>query len=84
MQYITIDNSEEPFCIRDRYTKSPTATSFIQCKQVIKTVVLCEKLTNMERLNHVMRVEETSGIQPIFIASRTDNLFHFTNYFKFL
>ena len=43
--------SEETFCVRDRYTKSATATSFIQCKQIIKTVVLSEKLTNIERLN---------------------------------
>ena len=65
---------EETFCIRDRYTKSAKATSFIQCKQ-IKTVVLSEKLTNIERLNHVARVEETGGIRPIFMASRTDNRF---------
>ena len=67
--------SEEPFCVRDRYTKSAKATSFIQCKQIIKTVVLSEKLTNIERLNHVARVEETGGIRPIFMASRTDNRF---------
>ena len=67
--------SEEPFCIRDRYTKSAKATSFIQCKKIIKTVVLSEKLTNIERLNHVARVEETGGIRPIFMASRTDNRF---------
>ena len=67
--------SEETFCVRDRYTKSAKATSFIQCKQSIKTVVLNEKLTNIERLNHVARVEETGGIRPIFMASRTDNRF---------
>ena len=39
--------SEETFCVRDRYTKS--ATSFIQCKKIIKTVVFSEKLTNIER-----------------------------------
>ena len=68
---------EETFCVRDRYTKSPTATSFIQCKQIIKTVVLSEKLANIEHPNHVARDEETGGIQPIFMASRTDNLFSF-------
>ena len=62
--------------MQDRYTKSATATSFIQCKQIIKTVVLSEK-----RLNHVVRVEETGGIQPIFMASRTDNLY-FTTLFQ--
>ena len=67
--------SEEPFCVRDRYTKSAKATSFIQCKQIIKTVVLSEKLTNIERLNHVARVEETGGIRHIFMASGTDNRF---------
>ena len=60
--------SEETFCVRDRYTKSATATSFIQCKQIIKTVVLSEKLTNIDRLNHVARVKDTSGIRPIFIV----------------
>ena len=54
--------SEETFCVRDRYTKSAKGTSFIQCKQNIKTVVLSEKLTNIERLNHVALVEETGGI----------------------
>ena len=44
---------EETFCVRDRYTISPTATSFIQSRQVIKTDVLSEKLNNIERLNHV-------------------------------
>ena len=63
--------SEEPFCVRVRYTKSAKATSFIQCKQMFKTVVLSEKLTNIERLNHVARVEETGGIRPIFMARRT-------------
>ena len=48
---------EETFCVRDRYTKSATATSFIQCNQIIKTVVLSEKLTNIEHLNHVAPVE---------------------------
>ena len=67
--------SEETFCVRDRYTKSAEATSFIQCKQSIKTVVLSEKLTNIERLNHVALVEETGGVQLIFMASRTDNRF---------
>ena len=55
------NKSEETFCVRDRYTKSATATSFIQCKQIIKTVVLSEKLINIERLNHAARVEETGG-----------------------
>ena len=50
--------------------KSAKATSFNQCKQIIKTVVLSEKLTNIERLNHVARVEETGGNRPIFMASR--------------
>ena len=80
--------SEETFCVRDRYTKSATATSFIQCKQIIKTFVLSEKLTNIERLDHVARVEETGGIQPISMASRTDNLFFIfplcSNYLNFL
>ena len=67
--------SEETFCVRDRYTKSANATSFIQCKQIIKTVVLSENLTNIERLNHVARVEETGGIRPIYMASHTDNRF---------
>ena len=67
--------SEETFRVRDRYTKSAKATSFIQCKQSIKTVVLSEKLTNIERLNHVALVEETGGIRLIFMASRTDNRF---------
>ena len=43
--------SEETFCVRDRYTKSAKPTSFIQCKKIIKTVVLNEKLTNIEPLN---------------------------------
>ena len=68
---------EETFCVRDRYTKSPTATSFIQCKQIIKTVVLSEKLANIEHLNHVARDEETGGIQPIQTI-----FFHFTNLFQ--
>ena len=51
--------------------------SFIQCKQIIKTVVLSEKLMNIERLNHVARLEETDGFRPIFMASRTDNRFKF-------
>ena len=68
------------FCVRDRYTKSTTATSFIQCKKIIKTVVLSENLTNTERPNHVSRVEQTGGIQPIFMASRTDNLFSFYHF----
>ena len=72
--------SEETFCVRDRYDKSATATSFIQCKQIIKTVVFSEKLTNIERLNHVARVEETGGIRPIFMASRTDNRFSFYHF----
>ena len=67
--------SEETFCIRDRYTKSAKATSFIQCKQSIKKVVLSKKLRNIERLNHVALVEETGGIRLIFMASRTDNRF---------
>ena len=67
--------SEEPFCARDRYTKSLTATSSIHCKQIIKTVVLSENLTNIERPNHVALDEETGGFQPIFLASHTDNLF---------
>ena len=66
--------SEDTFCVRDRYTKSAKATSFIQCKQIIKTVVFNEQLTNIERLNHVARFQET-GIRPIFMASRTDNRF---------
>ena len=74
------NKSEETFCVRDRYTKSATATSFIQCKQIIKTVVLNEKLTDIERLNHIARVEETDGIRPIFMASRTDNLFSFYHF----
>ena len=41
---------------------------------------MSEKLTNIERLNHVARVEETSGIQPIFIASCTENLFSFYHF----
>ena len=68
------------FCVRDRCTKSSTVTSFIQCKQIIKTVVLREKLTNIERPNHVARVEQTGGIQPIFMASRTDNRFSFYHF----
>ena len=72
--------SEEKFCVRDRYPISPTATSFIQYKQIIKTVVLSEKLTNIERLNHFARVEETGRIQPIFMASRTDDLFSFYHF----
>ena len=55
--------------------KSAKATSFIQCKKNIKTVVLSEKLTNIERLNYVARVEETGGIRPIFMASRKDDRF---------
>ena len=61
--------SEETFCVRDGYTKSAKAISFIQCKQSIKTVVLSEKLTNIERLNHVALVEETGGIRLIFMAT---------------
>ena len=57
-----LKKSEETFCVRDRYTKSAKATSFSQCKKNIQTVVLSEKLTNMERLNHVARVEETGEI----------------------
>ena len=71
------------FCVRDRYTKSPTDTSFIQCKKIIKTVVLSEKLTNIERPNHVARVEQTGGMQPIFMASHADtpcNLFSFYHF----
>ena len=41
------------------------ATSSIHCKQIIKTVVLSEKLTNIECPN-----EETGGIQPISMASK--------------
>ena len=67
--------SEETFCVRDRYTKSAKATSFIQCKQSIKTVVFSEKRTYIERLNYVALVEETGGIRLIFMASRTDNRF---------
>ena len=67
--------SEETFCVTDRYTKSAKATSFIQCKQSIKTVVLSEKLTNIESINHVALAEETGGIRLIFMASRTDNCF---------
>ena len=77
-----LKKSEETFCVRDRYTNSPTATSFIQCKTIIKTVGLSEKLTNIECLNHVARVAKPSGILPIFMASRTDNLFHFTTLFQ--
>ena len=36
-------------------------------QKIIKTVVLSAKLTNIERLNHVVRVEQTGGIQPIFL-----------------
>ena len=72
--------SEETFCVRNRHTKSATATSFIQCKQIIKTVVLSEKLTNIEHLNNVARVAETGGIRPIFMASRTDNIFSFYHF----
>ena len=32
---------------------------------------------NIERPNHVALDEETGGFQPIFMASRTDNLFPF-------
>ena len=35
---------------------------------------------NIEHLNHVARVEETGGIRPIFMASRTDNLFSFYHF----
>ena len=55
-------------------------TSFIQCKQIIKTFVLSEKLTNVERMNHVARVEETGGMQPISMTSRTDNLLSFGHF----
>ena len=55
-------------------------TSFIQCKQIIKTFVLSEKLTNVESMNHVERVEKTGGMQPISMTSRTDNLFSFGHF----
>ena len=80
--------SEDTFCARDRYTKSLTATSSIQCQKIIKIVVLSEKLTNTDRPKNVARDEETGGIQPISMASCTDNLFFIlplcSNYFKFL
>ena len=68
--------SEETFCVRDRYTISPTATLSIQCKQIIQTVVLSEKLTNIERPNHVTQKPETEGIRLICMASRIDNKFN--------
>ena len=69
-----LKKSEETFCKRNRYTKSLTATLSIQCKQIIKTVVLNEKLIlNIRTMSH----EETVGIQPISMASRTDNAFSF-------
>ena len=71
--------SEETFNARDRCIKSLTATSPIHCKKMIKTAVLSEKLSNIERLNHVGQDEETGGIQPISMASRTDSLFSFYN-----
>ena len=37
---------------------------------------------NIERLNYVARVEETGGIQPIFMASYTDDLFSFYKLFQ--
>ena len=52
-------NSEETFCARDLYTNSLTVTSSIQCKQFIRKVVLSKKLTNIERLNHVVGGVET-------------------------
>ena len=73
-----LNKSEEKFCATDRYTKSPTITSFIQCKQIIKSVALSKKLTNIDRPNHVARDEETSGIQHMSMASRIHNLFNFT------
>ena len=78
--YAVLKQSEERFCARVRYTKSLTATSYIQCKQSIKTVVLKVKLTNIERPNHVARDEETGGIQLICMASRTDTLFSFYHF----
>ena len=47
--------SEETFCARDQYTKSLTITLSIHCKQIIKTIVLSEKPTNIESPNHVAR-----------------------------
>ena len=44
---------EEIFCATDRYNNSLIVTSSIQCKQIIRKVVLNEKLTNIERPNHV-------------------------------
>ena len=38
-----LKKSGEPFCARDRYAKSLTATSSIHCKQIIKTVALSKK-----------------------------------------
>ena len=35
---------------------------------------------NIRRPNHVLRDEETSGIQPISMASRTDNRFSFYHF----
>ena len=64
---------KKAFCARDQYTDSLTVTSSIQCNQLIRKVVLSEKLTNIERPNHVARDEEIGRIQVIYIASRTDN-----------
>ena len=75
-----LKKSEETLCVKDRYTKSPKATSFIQYKQIIKTVVLSKKLTNIKHPNHVAQDEETGRIQPTFMASRTDNLYTFYHF----
>ena len=74
--------SEATFCERDRYTKSAKATSFIQCKQSIKTAIFSEKLTNIKRLNHVALVEETGGIDLYLWQAVRTIVFNFTTLFQ--
>ena len=74
-------------CKRSIYQiTNTTATSYMtmtmHSKQIIKTVVFIEKLTNIERPNHVALDEETGEFQPTCMASRTDNFFSFTTLFQ--
>ena len=74
--------SEEIFCVRDRYTKSAKATSFIQCKQIIKTVVLSEKLTNIESLNHVGESRKPAEFDLYLWQAVQTIVFNFTTLFQ--